>query len=106
MSEPQPGPTYDLSAIKALVGGGRYFVTGKALNCLGALGFDGTDVVQCVMNLSAASFYKTMPAIKVPGLWQDVYRPDYGGIALYVKLQITQPSATGALAVVVSFKRK
>lgn len=106
MSEPQQGPTYDLSTIKALISQGQYVVTGEALNCLGELGFDRSDVLQCVLGLTAVSFHKTMPAMKVPGLWQDVYRPMHCGIQLYVKLQITQKAGGSSLAVVVSFKRK
>ena len=34
-----------------------------------------------------------------PGLWQDVYRPVYEKIALYVKLQIDRDDA-----IVISFK--
>ena len=106
MPEPSPGPTYDLSTIKALVSNGQYFVTGTAANGLGELGFDVNDVVQCVMSLTAAAFYKTMPAIKVSGLWQDVYRPVHCGIAVYVKLQIAETSDQRSRVVVVSFKRK
>ena len=106
MPEPSPGPTYDLLTIKALVSGGQYVVTGEAVIGLGELGFDRSDVVQCVMGLTGAVFHKTMPAIKKPGLWQDVYKPMHCGIALYVKLQITERSDQRSLAVVVSFKRK
>jgi len=106
MTESPPRPTYDLDTIKELVGIGHYRVTSEALNCLGELGFDRTDVVQCIQALSPESFHKTMASITAPGLWQDVYRPVHCGIPLYVKLQLVQRAAPNCIAVVVSFKRK
>ena len=106
MEESSPGPTYDLATIKALVGSGQCIVTGEAINGAGALGFDRSDIVSCVIRLTAADFYKTMPAVKRPGLWQDVYRPVHCGIALYVKLQLVPRSDGRSLSVVVQFKRK
>jgi hypothetical protein len=41
-----------------------------------------------------------MPALNVPGTWQDVYRPTHLGQALYVKLQ----QRVNGFAVVISFK--
>ena len=106
MDAPRPGPTYDLATIKALVSSGQFVVTGEALNGAGELGFDRSDIVACVMSLTAADFHKTMPSIKKQGLWQDVYRPVHSGIALYVKLQLAARSDGRALSVVVQFKRK
>ena len=58
------------------------------MNEAGELGFDESDIVECVGALSSAHFYKTMEAEKRRGFWQDVYRTEYGGIPLYVKLQL------------------
>jgi len=41
-----------------------------------------------------------MESETVPGLWQDVYRPVFEGLAMYLKLQI----AFDGLVVVISFK--
>jgi hypothetical protein len=41
-----------------------------------------------------------MPADKAPGLFQDVYKINFGGVPVYLKIQI---GATGR-AVVISFK--
>lgn len=93
-------PTYDLSEIQRSVAAGQYRVTRSALDGASALGMDESDVVACVLGLTRANFYKSMEAGKAPGLWQDVYRPNYQGEALYVKLQVAVPGA----AVVISFK--
>jgi hypothetical protein len=58
------------------------------------------DVVACVGALTRADFYKSMPALNLPGTCQDVYRPTYLGQALYVKVQ----QRVDRLAVVISFK--
>ncbi len=43
-----------------------------------------------------------MESEQAPGLWQDVYRPWYDGIQIYMKLQIDRTSG----AVIVQFKQK
>ena len=53
-----------------------------------------------VVALQATDFYKSMASEMRPGTWQDVYRPVYLGIPLYVKLQLTP----ARLVVVISFK--
>jgi motility quorum-sensing regulator / GCU-specific mRNA interferase toxin len=59
-----------------------------------------TAASDCLLALTAADFYKSMESEAVPGLWQDVYRPVFEGLALYVKLQIW----ADGLVVVISFK--
>lgn len=92
-------PTYDLERIKALVAEGQLVITLSALRGARFIGMDEEAIVDVVLALQSADFYKTMPAEKLPGLWQDVYRPNFYGFDLYVKLQIT------GQAVVISFKR-
>jgi motility quorum-sensing regulator / GCU-specific mRNA interferase toxin len=94
--------SYDLAEIQALVGAGRYRITMSSLAGAAALGFDESDVLACVLALEPRDFYKTMPARKAPELMQDVYRPRYLGVPIYVKVQVTGDE----LAVVISFKRK
>lgn len=93
-------PTYDLTSIQALVRSGHYRITLSAKQGASQLGFITKDIETCILGLTAGDFYKSMPAEKVPGLFQDVYRPTFGGFALYVKLQVTSE------AVVISFKEK
>jgi hypothetical protein len=98
------GPTYDLVRVVELFATKRYRITGLAVQEAGELGFDESDVVECVGALSVAHFYKTMEATRRPGFWQDVYRTEHGGIPLYVKIQLegTNPND---LLVVIQFKR-
>ncbi len=93
-------PTYDLTSIKAFIKSGRYRVTLSAKQGASEMGMDTGDIETCILDLSSRDFYKTMAAEKVSGLYQDVYRPQFKGFDLYVKLQIT------AEAVVISFKEK
>lgn len=66
-------------------------------------GFDQADIEECVMVLAPRDFFKSMSAEKRPGTMQDVYRPRFRGLALYVKLQLAE-SVNGHQAVVISFK--
>ena len=98
------GPTYDLSEIQTKVRAGLYWITSSARQGAAAAGLAETDIVACVLSLTAADFYKTMEAEAAQGLWQDVYRPAYGrpAVDLYVKLQLAQDGD----AVVISFKAR
>ncbi len=93
-------PTYELDRIKELVRNGERVITLSALAGARELGLDEEDIDKVVLGLRAGDFHKTMPAERIPSLWQDVYRPVHEGIELYVKLQISSS------AVVISFKRK
>lgn len=95
-------PTYNLAELQRLVRDGAYVVTMAALHGAAALSFGSEDVRACVLGLTRLDFYKTMPATDVPGLWQDVYRPAYLGVSLYVKLQLSRRGQT----VVIQFKHK
>lgn len=98
-----PLPTYPLSLIRQLIWEGRYRLTGSATLHASALGFTRAEVVNCIINLRARDFYKTMSSHRFPTLMQDVYRPRFEGHDLYVKLQIqSQPS--GQLVMIISFK--
>lgn len=95
-------PSYDLAEVQRLVREGSYRVTGRALNDAGDLGFDGSDICDCVLALTPAAFYKTMASEMLKGVMQDVYRPTYLGLELYVKVQLHPPTQ----AVVISFKKR
>lgn len=83
-----------------MIKAGNYLIRQPALAGATALMLDPQDIESCVLELEDADFYKTMPSNKISGLMQDVYRPTYSGLHLYVKLQI----GTFRKAVVISFK--
>lgn len=93
-------PYYDLELIKGLISEGSYRVTVQARQDALSIGFDAAAVRDCILALNETHFYKAMPAEKVPGLWQDVYKVRYAGVFVYLKLQI---GFTGR-AVIISFK--
>lgn len=67
---------------------------------------DAIDLIECIASLTRADFHKTMPAERLKGLWQDVYRPTWCGVPLYVKLQVVAHQASGGRLVIVSFKKR
>ena len=93
-------PFYSLDEIKALVVQGSYHVTGKARQDALEIGFGAEEVRDCVLALDESHFYKYMPAEKVTGLYQDVYKIRYESVRVYLKLQINFDRN----AVVISFK--
>ena len=96
-------PTYSLALIKKLVSEGRRNITRSALRDAFDLGMEESDIDECVCEvLTEDDFYKTMPAEKVSGLWQDVYHVEFSGFLIYLKVQINLVSN----AVVISFKLK
>jgi motility quorum-sensing regulator / GCU-specific mRNA interferase toxin len=98
-------PTYALVRVQQLMASPlSRVITGAAVNGAGELGLDEDAIVECVLNLDSACFHKTMPAEKRPGLWQDVYRPTFEGLALYVKVQIVE-ERPGETIVIISFKQ-
>lgn len=100
-----PGkPTYDLELLQQLIGQGdlsRFFTTASKQGAT-RLSMSESDIIAAVLELSTSNFYKSMEALKCPGLWQDVYHLQYRGVDLYIKLQISRDRR----AVVVQFKRK
>lgn len=94
-------PTYALGLVKGLMKEESWILTEIARDTATALGFDGEDVYDCIVNhLEDTHFYKTMESEKRQGLFQDVYHITYGGFRLYIKLQVNVD------AVVVSFKER
>ena len=92
-------PTYPLNELLKLVRGNTAVVTRSAKQGAYALRLDNDDVIQIVSELDARSFYKSMPAEKMPGFFQDVYRVNTRGLRLYIKLQVRNERV-----VIVSFK--
>jgi motility quorum-sensing regulator / GCU-specific mRNA interferase toxin len=97
-------PTYDLQRLQQLIGQGPLTrrITNSATDAAALLGLGEDDIVEVVLSLAPAQFYKSMEAERRPGLWQDVYHAAYHGVGLYIKLQL-EPAG---LAVVVQFKRR
>lgn len=93
-------PSYPLPLIKECFREGRYVITASAMRGAEGLELDDQDIVECIERLEKEHFYKTMPAAKVPGLMQDVYKIRYSGVPIYLKVQMSQ---TGK-AVAISFK--
>ena len=62
-----------------------------------------SDMVNRIQSLSVHEIYKTMESVKIPGLWQDVYRTSDGSIDLYIKIQ---KSYDGKKGVIIQFKEK
>lgn len=96
-------PTYPLEQVRDLIERAEYHITSRARNDAHAIGYDEDDVVACVLGLTLADFYKTMPSAGFPGRMQDLYRPIHQGRTRYVKLQIVA-SARGAALAIISFK--
>src|SRR4051794_38064199 len=96
--------SYDLADVKEKVRVGFIHYWPSSLDGLGELEWDRTDMHECVLALEPSDFYKTMPAKRRPwlGCMQDVYRPTYLGIWLYLKFQLFP----GKRLHILSFKRK
>ncbi|MDQ4681460.1 type II toxin-antitoxin system MqsR family toxin [Stenotrophomonas maltophilia group sp. RNC7] len=66
-----------------------------------ALGLTRKDALAVIASMDGGMFYKSMEALKRPGVWQDVYRvPVPSGVKAYVKLSPMHPQK----CVVISFK--
>jgi hypothetical protein len=62
-------------------------LTIEARKGIRALGMSQEQALTVVQNLTIFEFHKTMPCNSDPSNWQDVYRPEWKGIPLYVKFQ-------------------
>lgn len=66
------------------------------------LGMSVNDMFSVLTNLTMRDFYKSMTSYSDHTSWQDVYRPVFRGITLYLKLTIIPEHNL----LVVSFKRR
>jgi MqsR (Motility quorum-sensing regulator) toxin of toxin-antitoxin system len=94
-------PRYDLDLIKLLVRSGRWTIGLTPAQHVRQMDMDVEDVADCLLRLRAEDYYKSLPCDHFPGVWQDVYRPAYGGRSLYVKVQCDEEVVT-----VAAFKRR
>ena len=97
-------PRYSLDELKAKVAIGHYQLMRKAREGAAELGLDEASIKECISELTAADFYKTMPTENkyVLGTFQDVYKNSFCGKSIYIKLSVA--NAHGRKAVVISFK--
>lgn len=94
-------PSYPLEQIKQLIQQRNFRITETALQGAAMMNFLDEDIIDCVTTcLGDSHFYKTMPAERVPGLMQDVYKIRYEGERVYLRLQISKSGH----AVVIAFK--
>lgn len=96
-------PKYNLCTIKlAFNAVDKLNMTASAMQGQYELGFSDQDVVDIIQTLTSADFHKSMPPVH-PGFsaWQDVYKPMFKEIELYVKFQIDKRGE-----VIISFKAR
>jgi len=96
-------PKYDLESIKLTFNTiDKLNMTVSAMQGQYELGFSDQDVVDVIQSLTSYDFYKSMqPEHASFSAWQDVYKPAFKGIALYVKFQIDKRGE-----VIISFKAR
>ncbi len=96
-------PTYDLDAIKlAFDNVDKLRMTATAMQGQYIVGFSDQDVVDTIQTLAGSDFYKSMaPAHAKFISWQDVYKPTFNSVELYIKFQV---DSRGEM--IISFKAK
>ena len=98
-------PSYDLRAIKAILGKVETLaVTAMARQSALQLGFDANGIVAVINSIDRTMFQKSMTTYADSRKWQDVYvyHVSAGNMLLYVKFQ----SDVVTDFTVVSFKEK
>ena|SRR5713101_8332389 len=91
-------PYYKLATIKALVEAGKVRTTHAARAGANELGFSLSSMLDVVMALTPADFYKSMTTHADNTVWQDVYRPSTQAGDVYLKLTVIND------VLIVSFK--
>lgn len=91
-------PHRKLAVIKALVAEGKVRATYSAIQSAAHLGLGFSDMLDTVMSLTPADFYKSMTKHTDYTVWQDVYRPDTRIGSVYLKLTVIED------VLIVSFK--
>lgn len=91
-------PHCKLSVVKALVAADKVRTTHSARLGATALGLALSDMLNVVMALTPADFYKSMTTHADHTVWQDVYRPRTQAGDVYLKLTVIED------VLIVSFK--
>lgn len=81
-------PHCKLAMVKALVEAGKVRTTHAARAGANELGFEFSDMLDVVMALTSADFYKSMTTHADHTVWQDVYRPSTQAGDVYLKLTV------------------
>ena len=81
-------PHHPLETVKELVRAGSVRATNVAMRGAHLLGLGPDDVLEAVLSLSRADFYKSMTSYADNHEWQDVYRPVTKVGSVYLKLTI------------------
>ncbi len=91
-------PHCRLPAIKSLVVEGKVRATYSAVQSAAHLGLDFSEMLDVVMALTTADFYKSMTTHADHTVWQDVYRARTRYGSVYLKLTVIDD------VLIVSFK--
>ena len=91
-------PHCRLSVVKTMIDAGKVRSTTAALAGAAALGFDFAGMLEVVLALTPADFYKSMTTHADHRVWQDVYRPMTSAGEIYLKLTVIDD------VLIVSFK--
>jgi motility quorum-sensing regulator/GCU-specific mRNA interferase toxin len=93
-----PSPHCKLPVVKDLVAAGKVRATHSARLGATALGLELSGMLDVVMALTPADFYKSMTTHSDHTVWQDVYRPSTQAGDVYLKLTVIDD------VLIVSFK--
>ncbi|RAP65754.1 mRNA interferase MqsR [Achromobacter sp. HZ01] len=91
-------PHCKLPVVKALVAAGKVRTTYSAVSGAAQVGFGIPEMLDVVMALTSADFYKSMTTHADYKVWQDVYRPSTQAGDVYLKLTVIDD------VLIVSFK--
>ena len=94
----KPTPHCKLTVVKTLVEAGKVRTTHAARSGANELGLAFSDMLDVVMALTPADFYKSMTTHADHTVWQDVYRPSTQAGDVYLKLTVIDD------VLIVSFK--
>ncbi len=97
--------TYNLYEIQDLIKNpDTRVITRRCRTEASSLGYiNDSEIISRVLHLKKSEIYKTMPAERCPGLWQDVYRTNDGSTELYIKLQKSYDDKKG---IIIQFKER
>ena len=81
-------PHCKLTKVKALISAGKVRTTNSARMGANALGLSLSEMLDVVLALTTADFYKSMTTHSDHTIWQDVYRPSTEAGDIYLKLTV------------------
>lgn len=93
-------PHCALVIVKEMISQGKVRMTHTAWLGASEMGFNRSEMIDVVMNLSPADFYKSMTTHADHTIWQDVYHASTEAGLVYLKLTVIQD------VLIVSFKEK